>query len=182
MSEDGGNFLSRWSRRKIEARRAPAPAEPASLPTTARAAVPPVDNRNDAPDAAVPLPPIEELRGLQSEYRDFLRPEIDESLRRSALKKLFHDPHFNTMDGLDTYIDDYTKADPIPDAMLKALNQAQGLIFDREEAPEEDGQQRAAAGGEDAPKTIVGPVSAAPHDEGAAAPAQPVPSKASDAS
>ena len=81
------------------------------------------------------MPPIEELRGLESEYRDFLRPEVDESLRRTALKKLFQDPHFNVMDGLDTYIDDYTKADPIPEVMLRGLNQAQGLLFDRERRP-----------------------------------------------
>ena len=30
------------------------------------------------------------------------------------MKKLFSDPHFNVMDGLDTYIDDYGKPDPIP--------------------------------------------------------------------
>jgi hypothetical protein len=55
---------------------------------------------------------------------------------------LFQDPHFNVMDGLDTYIDDYTKADPIPEAMLRGLNQARGLLFDREidrEARTEEG-------------------------------------------
>ena len=30
------------------------------------------------------------------------------------MKKLFSDPHFNVMDGLDTYIDDYGKPDPLP--------------------------------------------------------------------
>ena len=143
MSEDGGNFLSRWSRRKLESRRAavepdaaPAPAVPpaggaeSTLPAGAAGGGVP-GAMPDLPPAQ--LPPVDELHGLASEYRDFLRPEVDESLRRTALKKLFHDPHFNTMDGLDTYIDDYTKADPIPEAMLKALNQAQGLVFDRED-------------------------------------------------
>lgn len=137
-------FLSRWSRRKIEAReadRAPdggpgAEPRPASPPAASAAAVP-------ASGAGAPLPPIEELRGLESDYRDFLRPEVDESLRRGALKKLFRDPHFNVMDGLDTYIDDYTKADPIPEAMLKALNQAQGLLFEREEGHDAHAEQPA---------------------------------------
>ena len=40
------------------------------------------------------------------------------------MKKLFSDPHFNVMDGLDTYIDDYGKPDPIPLSMLRRMNQA----------------------------------------------------------
>ena len=132
MSDDQQDFLRRWSRRKTEAREAraeaapdapglPAPAGP-GMPVEARAAPP-----------ARELPPLDTLRGAASEYRDFLQSGVDENLRRAALKRLFQDPRFNTMDGLDVYIDDYTKADPIPEAMLKALNQAKGLIFDREE-------------------------------------------------
>jgi hypothetical protein len=127
QEKDEEKFLSRWSRRKIDARRSEAEPKPAA----GAPAMPPSGAAPGVPGA--PLPPIEELRGLASEYRDFLRPEVDESLRRTALKKLFQDPHFNVMDGLDTYIDDYTKADPIPEAMLRTLNQAQGLIFDRED-------------------------------------------------
>ena len=137
MTEEPGNFLSRWSRRKIEARRAGEEAKPAGPPAAGVPAVPPSGAVDPVAPVApgAPLPRIEELRGVESEYRDFLRPEVDEALRRSALKKLFQDPHFNIMDGLDTYIDDYTKADPIPEAMLRTLNQAQGLIFDREDRP-----------------------------------------------
>ncbi len=139
QEKDEEKFLSRWSRRKIEARggagEPDADPEPASPLVASPAATPPSGaGEITAPNSSgAPLPSIEELRGLASEYRDFLRPEVDESLRRTALKKLFQDPHFNIMDGLDTYIDDYTKADPIPEAMLKGLNQAQGLLFDRED-------------------------------------------------
>ncbi len=153
MTGDGDNFLSRWSRRKIEARKAEADAAPANPP----AAPPPAGVRPDAAPApgaggsaeapAAPLPPLDSLRGVASEYRDFLRPEVGEGLRREALKKLFHDPHFNVMDGLDTYIDDYTKPDPIPEAMLKSLNHAKGLIFDREDEP----QEAAGPAGDDRP-------------------------------
>jgi hypothetical protein len=37
-------------------------------------------------------------------------PEV----KNAAFKKLFADPHFNVMDGLDIYIDDYSKPDPLP--------------------------------------------------------------------
>jgi hypothetical protein len=138
-------FLSRWSRRKIDARRAESEAKPPDPPVApvVPVAVPPSGAGESA--GAVPLPPVEELRGLESEYREFLRPEVDDALRRNALKKLFQDPHFNVMDGLDTYIDDYTKADPIPEAMLRALNQAQGLIYDREDGQRADAAQPADA-------------------------------------
>lgn len=58
---------------------------------------------------------------------------MDEKLRQTALKALFSEPQFNVMDGLDTYIDDYSKPDPIPEAMLRRLNQAKDLfLFDDE--------------------------------------------------
>ena len=116
--EDKERFLSRWSRRKLDvAKEAASPKPP-----------PP------APAAAKPeLPSVDTLKGLASEYKEFLRPDVDEKLRQAALKKLFHDPHFNVMDGLDTYIDDYSKPDPIPDAMLRTLSHAKGLLFDEKE-------------------------------------------------
>jgi len=106
------------------------------------------------PHAAKPeLPPIESLQGLASEYRDFLHPEVDEKLRQVALKKLFHDPHFNVMDGLDTYIDDYSKPDPIPAAMLAGLKRANRLLFpedaeSKESRGESDPAGSAAPGAE----------------------------------
>jgi len=152
--EDKEEFLSRWSRRKLEARRADSEDAPAAPPdaSAASAASAPAEPSGAGENAApVSLPTIDELRGLESEYRDFLRPGVDETLRRSALKKLFQDPHFNVMDGLDTYIDDYAKADPIPEAMLKALNHARGLLFDREHEHGASETTAAGAAGEPAP-------------------------------
>ncbi len=144
-TQDKEPFLSRWSRRKLDSateKLAPKPAAPAAAATTgSQASVP----------APVPeLPPVDSLQGIASEYRDFLRPGVDEKLRQSALKKLFHDPHFNVMDGLDTYIDDYSKPDPIPEAMLRTLGHAKGLLFDEEKMtagaePEKPGEKPDAA-------------------------------------
>ena len=74
------------------------------------------------------LPPVESLT-FDSEFAPFLKPEVDETLKRAALKQLFRHPRFNIMDGLDTYIDDYTKADPIPPDMLSKLAHTR-YIFD----------------------------------------------------
>ena len=123
-------FLGRWSRVKTEARQAeaappvPAPSQPAA---------------DDEPPA---LPPVEELT-LDSDFSGFFHPKVDENLRRSALRKLFSDPHFNVMDGLDTYIDDYSKTEPIPAAMLAGLKQAQNIFAWAAETEEEAQLRRA---------------------------------------
>jgi hypothetical protein len=56
------------------------------------------------------------------------------------MKKLFADPHFNVMDGLDIYIDDYSVSEPIPESMLRQMASAKFLkLFDDEE-DEQGGQ------------------------------------------
>lgn len=114
-------FLSRWSRRKLEAKR----DAPAALP-----AVEPETTVPAAPDAAAMRAPAADAQPDRGpEYREFFDPRVHEKLRRAALKKLFGEPQFNVMDGLDTYIDDYSQPDPIPEAMLRRLNQAQDLLL-----------------------------------------------------
>jgi hypothetical protein len=114
-------FLERWSQRKQEAREAP----PAALPA------------NEVVETPVPdLPPVEELTP-QSDFSAFMHPKVDPDLRRTALKKLFSDPHFNVMDGLDTYVDDYSKSDPLPPGMLAGLRQAQNILAWAKETKEE---------------------------------------------
>ncbi|MBI2320251.1 MAG: DUF3306 domain-containing protein [Betaproteobacteria bacterium] len=160
MSEEKEPFLARWSRVKTEARRRESEAKPiAPLAPPAEAAPKP-----GVPAPSAEPPPLDSLQGLASDYKEFLQPKVDEALRRAALKKLFSDPHFNTMDGLDVYIDDYSKGDPIPEAMLKALEQAKGLVFDPEEKPAGGESQAvqapglpAAPQGADAPGTAGAP-------------------------
>ena len=75
-----------------------------------------------------------------------MRAKVDEGVKRAALKKLFSDPRFNVMDGLDVYIDDYSIEDPIPPGMLAQLQHAQTTLFgppaeekaEEETKPEED--------------------------------------------
>lgn len=130
MAEEREKFLSRWSRLKQEAQEKDKKQEP-----------PAVAARND--DAPPPeLPPLEKLN-LDSDYRGFFHPKVGENLRRAALKRLFADPHFNVMDGLDVYIDDYSKPNPLPAEMLGKLRQAQRILDWTRETEEEKGQERA---------------------------------------
>jgi len=113
--------LSRWSRRKLEAARAQsAPARELAPAPVAPGQQAPQPAPPSAPEASAALPPIESL-SIESEFAPFFKPGIPESTRRAALKQLFRDPRFNIMDGLDVYIDDYSKPDPIPPEMMKQL-------------------------------------------------------------
>ncbi len=135
IADDDENFVSRWSRRKIEARKTTEmPAEP-KPPSEPAPAAPAVSNAGAvaAPPAPSELPPLESLKGLASEYTEFLKPGVDENLRRSALKKLFADPHFENFERFEAYCEDFTQGEPIPLAMLKTLEHAKGLLFDDEE-------------------------------------------------
>jgi hypothetical protein len=135
--DDREPFLSRWSRRKLEAKEdAPAGTRPAPAPPGA-AALPP---------ASEPTAPGTDAR-TSAEFKEYFDPRVDETLRRTALKKMFNDPHFNVMDGLDTYVDDYSKPDPIPEAMLRQLNQAKDLLLfdDEKQAVETSGDTASAA-------------------------------------
>ncbi|OGA05858.1 MAG: hypothetical protein A3I00_02995 [Betaproteobacteria bacterium RIFCSPLOWO2_02_FULL_64_12] len=127
MSDE--KFASRWSRLKTESRKAETGSPAQSAPPAVPSAAPSPGSEASLPGNEAPLPSLDELKGLLSEYREFLKPGVDENLRRAALKKLFLDPHFNVMDGLDVYIDDYSKADPIPEEMLKNLAHARDLLF-----------------------------------------------------
>ena len=135
MSDD---FLSRWSRRKHAAKRGEAPA-----PELAQAPAPPAALPAAAPDAApAPLPPVESLTP-ESDFTPFMRSDVDPGLRRHALRTLFRDERFNVMDGLDVYIDDFSKPDPIPPDWLGKLNQMARLgEYKPPEAAEEPGPAR----------------------------------------
>lgn len=194
---DDEPFLSRWSRRKVAARTDAVPAPP-TVPVEVTAPIAPAPAATEAPptqsgetggarsqDAARPLPDVDSLSGVASDYRDFMQPGVDETTRRAALRKLFADPHFNRMDGLDVYIDDYGVPDPLPPAMLAALAVTKRLIVDpATETPEafalgrREADVRPADATSDAP--ALGPVDDRRAEPGASAPVPPA-EPASDA-
>jgi hypothetical protein len=89
------------------------------------------------PQPPAPLPPVESLTP-ESDFAPFLREGVEEAVKRRALKTLFQDPRFNVMDGLDVYIDDYSKPDPLPEGWLEKLNQVARLGDYREPDPQEE--------------------------------------------
>jgi len=117
--------LKRWSERKHAAAREAKVAPPAETPPAAAQAA---SEPAAGPTSTAPaLPPVESLT-FESDFTAFMKPDVDEALKRMALKKLLHDPRFNVMDGLDTYIDDYSKPDPIDPDVVKQLMQARYIF------------------------------------------------------
>jgi hypothetical protein len=125
VKHDKEPFLARWSKRKHEAREEEAREKPKTEAPAAQE--PAAERKKDGQSPPPELPPIEKL-DYDSDYGAFLDPRVDEETRRSALKKLFADARFNVMDGLDVYIDDYSKSDPIPAAMLASLQQTRNIL------------------------------------------------------
>lgn len=117
------DFFKRWA--KPEATLHGVQAAPVELASSGRKEI---HAAGAAPDR--PLPTLEDVAKLRrdSDFSPFLAKGVDETVLRSAMKKLFSDPHFNLMDGLDTYIDDYNKFEPIPPEMLALLNHAKVLL------------------------------------------------------
>jgi hypothetical protein len=152
MADEG--FLRRWARRKGEVLegRAPSPEPVAVAPLDAAGPTVPVAVFVQAPvDSAAgpeplpaerPLPTMDDVAALDadSDFSGFVARGVDQAVRRSALKKLFADPHFNVMDRLDVYIDDYTGASPVSEAMLASLNHAKSafkkMVEDEPAVPE----------------------------------------------
>lgn len=163
-------FLGRWSRRKQELREskplaaeaAPSVAQPphphsgthtddvlAAPPSRTPNVSPPADGTGHPADT--PSPSLADVTALTpaSDFKPFVAQGVAPEVKNAAMKKLFADPHYNVMDGLDIYIDDYSQPDPLPASMLRKMAGAQFLnLFDDPKSG-----QPAAPGQENPPST-----------------------------
>jgi hypothetical protein len=120
----------------------------------------------------------------QSDFKPFMRADVSPEVKNAAMKQLFKDPHFNTMDMMDIYVDDYSKPDPLPPEMLRkmAVTQFLGFWDETEEEKAAKKAKEAAQAREDAegqslenvaqseviesnPSEAVEPVTAASHTD-----------------
>ena len=112
-----GDFLRRWSRRKQAVARGETPPEPAPPVAPAAAVVP------DEP----PLPDPATL-SLADDFSGFLRARVPEALKRQAMRQLFAQPHFNVVDGLDVYMEDFNALPDLPPAERALLKHAREVL------------------------------------------------------
>ena len=104
-----------------------------------------------------PAPSLADTQALTpaSDFRPFMGQGVAPEVKNAAMKKLFADPHFNVMDRMDIYIDDYSQPDPLPLAMLRQMNGAKFLnLFE-----DEDKAALAGSPAEDTLQTPGTPVS-----------------------
>ena len=178
MPEEG--FLRRWAR--LKAQPEPAPVDAPQLPGAAvQPASQPVQPPPAPPAGAAerPAPTLDDVARLtpESDYAAFVAGGVDPAVRRLALKKLFADPNFAVMDGLDIYISDYTKASPLTDAMLASLKHAPNVLdrlFGKNDEPDRPAGQdtppdSTLAAPDDLP--VPSPATMAATADGTAAPA-----------
>jgi hypothetical protein len=154
MSESEGGFFSRWSQRKqavklglAEEDKIPDQTADKTLakiqppvPTSSAPLAKVNSNSAEKTDEPPQLPTLADVEKLtpQSDFSSFMTQGVTPEVRNAAMKKLFTDPHYNVMDGLDIYIGDYNTPDPMPEGMLAKMVGAQflGLV----KAPEDVAQ------------------------------------------
>ena len=111
MRGDAGDFLARWSQRKLESRRQDTESVETGEDLSRHMAEPdtvtePAPSEREPTDAD--MPPLESLTA-DSDFTPFMSPGVSDGLRRLALRKLFSKPDFNITDGLNDYDEDYTQ-------------------------------------------------------------------------
>lgn len=140
--------VSRWTRRKLavqeEQRQLLQAAEEERLRKEQEASLP-----TDAD-----MPPVESLTE-DSDYSGFMSPKVSESLRRIALRKLFHSSAFNICDGMDDYDEDFTSFEKLGDIITADMKHSMEMEARKkmELAQSEDGQDDEAAGQIDTEET-----------------------------
>lgn len=124
-------FFSRWSRRKSSKENEGDLPEELVKPAPAKSvsdggALDKTEEENQTPPSAT-FEDVEKIDRFAPDFSAFMKPDVDPAVQQAALKKMFTDPHFNVMDGLDIYIDDYSKPDPLPPGMLERMAQSDML-------------------------------------------------------
>ena len=113
------SVLSRWSRRKVEARDGNLSDEldlPAVEETPAAIEQPAVQVEQPEPPALTDadMPDLDSLTS-ESDFSLFMSKGVSDKLRNMALRKMFAAPVFNIRDGLDEYDEDFTTFEKLGD-------------------------------------------------------------------
>ena len=163
MTENSGGFFSRWSQRKqavklglaeeeVRQDLAQVKAQDKLQPSPQNSAVSVASGKPVATDNAAESPQLPTLTDVEqltpdSDFSTFMTQGVSPEVRNAAMKKLFTDPHYNVMDGLDIYIGDYNTPDPLPAGMLAKMVGAQflGLVKAPEDVAQSPNSQATSA-------------------------------------
>jgi hypothetical protein len=148
-ASDAGGFFSRWSQRKQAVKQGitlpeaqAADSNQADKPLPLQQASAGASDPLQTVQESAPVPTLEDVAKLtpESDFSSFMTQNVPSEVKNAAVKKLFADPHFNIMDGLDIYIGDYNTPDPLPEGMLAKMVGAQflGLVKAPEDVAQSD--------------------------------------------
>lgn len=126
-------FLSRWSRRKLDAKAAPPPPAP-------------VEDKTPEPEPPSPpppdLPPVESLT-KDSDFSAYLKAGVPQEMKQAALQKLWQsDPALMAPEVMDLHMGDY--ASPVGEMVKTAWRLGKGVLDAAELAAEEEEKAKAA--------------------------------------
>ena len=105
------SFIRRWSRRKLESTALPPESSPA------------------------PISP--EALDFSADFSAFMADDVPVEQRTAALRKLFMTDHYRSMDGLDVYVEDYSRPVRLDAMLLDSLAHA-GAVLGRDNETEAD--------------------------------------------
>lgn len=169
MSGQDESWLSRWSRRKDEARRevtepsgevrsADVPPQPKADESTANGFVAPTsaeagggvpaaqpEREGGSVQARENLPSIESIT-YESDFTPFMNPAVPEATRREALRKLWQsNPLLANLDGLNDYDEDYSMIGMVEEVVDTVYKVGRGMADLDEETKGLEGQPEGEA-------------------------------------
>lgn len=171
---EGDAFLTRWARRKRVARGggdpdgSPAGAPAADMTPEPADALPVDEQTGELVDED--MPPLEAI-DEDTDMSGFFSPKVSQAVKKAALRKFFHSPTFNIVDGLDDYDDDFRNFEALGDIITSDMRgQMEREAEKAKEALAKDADAASAQDTpveEDEPEEVVGEADAAA-GEGAA--------------
>lgn len=83
----------------------------------------------DALESSPKMPSLEDVKSLtpESDFSSFVARGVSPDVRNAAMKKLFADPHYSLIDGMDIYLEDYSLPSPLSVAMMAKMVSAKTL-------------------------------------------------------
>lgn len=146
-SGDGEPFLNRWARRKSVARTGgdadtaadESPIEGQEITDAAAAG-----EDSQAPELTDENMPTLDSIDENTDMSGFFSPKVTQAVKKAALRKFFHSPAFNIVDGLDDYDEDFRNFAALGDIVTSDMRGMMEREAERaREAMAKDGQEGA---------------------------------------
>jgi len=147
-SVDDEGFAGRWSRLKRQ-------SGESSVGVTPVARQPEIEQSEPQPEPTDQDMPALDSLTADSDFSPFLSPKVSESLRRLALRKLFHGDAFNVCDGLDDYAEDFTHFSSLGSVVTADMKHQLQRLLDKEKQ-EAEAKKKPEAEAEETPAAVAG--------------------------